>query len=308
MRAPSPAGATIEPCRANACTGTRRSGITRSRTSTWTRSTYPSSCSSVPTLRGMPVIVGPRDPDARGVVMTASYEARRFGVHSALPMTVARRRCPQAVVLPRDMERYHEASKKVMAVMHRYSDLVEVVGLDEAYVDLSDSPGAEDPGPADQARRSRRDRADLLDRARAEPADRQDRLRPRQARRALRAAPRALSRGRRRAAGPDHPRGRPANGERLEALEIRTRLRPRPRRPENSLAAILGPNHARSLGRRACGFGSTEVAVERERKSESRERTFSSDQTDPTLMRREVAGMARTVAEHLGGRGSAAGR
>ena len=52
-------------------------------------------------------------------------------------MTVARRRCPQAVVLPRNMERYHEASKKVMAVMHRYSDLVEVVGMDEAYVDLT---------------------------------------------------------------------------------------------------------------------------------------------------------------------------
>jgi DNA polymerase-4 len=93
-----------------------------------------------PDLRGKPVIVGPRDPDSRGVVMTASYEARRFGVHSALPMAVARRRCPQAVVIPRNMERYKQASKRVMAVFHRYSDVVEVVGMDEAYVDLSDSP------------------------------------------------------------------------------------------------------------------------------------------------------------------------
>ena len=255
-----------------------------------------------PDLRGMPVIVGPAIRDARGVVMTASYEARRFGVHSALPMTVARRRCPQAVVLPRNMDRYHEASKKVMAVMHRYSDLVEVVGMDEAYVDLSDSPA-----PKTRARQIKRDvlaetGLDLLDRARAEPADRQDRLRPRQARRALRAAPRALSRGRRRAAGPDHPRGRPANGAAARGTRDPERLRPRPRTREQPRGDPRA-NHARSLGRRACGFGGTEVAVERERKSESRERTFSSDQTDPTLMRREVAGMARTVAKHLGGQG-----
>jgi DNA polymerase-4 len=57
------------------------------------------------------------------------------------------------------------------------------------------------------------------------------------------------------------------------------------------------------LGRRACGFGGTEVAVERERKSESRERTFANDQSDPTMMRQEVAKMARTVAEHLGRQG-----
>ena len=91
----------------------------------------------------------------------------------------------------------------------------------------------------------------------------------------------------------------PRTEERLDALEIRT-VRDLAGAPEASLSAILGANHARSLGRRACGFGSTEVAVERERKSESRERTFASDQTDPTLMRSEIAAMARTVAEHLG--------
>ena len=59
-----------------------------------------------PELRGKPVIVGPIDPDSRGVVMTASYEARRFGVHSALPIVTARRRCPQATIIPRDMDAY----------------------------------------------------------------------------------------------------------------------------------------------------------------------------------------------------------
>ena len=91
-----------------------------------------------PDLRGKPVIVGPVDPSFRGVVMTASYEARKFGVHSALPMVTARRRCPQAIVIPRDMESYKRASAEVMDVIGGFSDLVEVLGLDEAYVDLSE--------------------------------------------------------------------------------------------------------------------------------------------------------------------------
>ena len=77
-----------------------------------------------PELRGKPVIVGPLDPNSRGVVMTASYEARKFGVHSALPIVTARRRCPQATIIPRDMAAYRDASEKVMAIMHSFSDLV----------------------------------------------------------------------------------------------------------------------------------------------------------------------------------------
>jgi DNA polymerase IV len=93
-----------------------------------------------PELRGKPVVVATgSDPRARGVVMAASYEARRFGVHSAVPLAVAYRRCPQAVLIPRDMAYYSELSRKVMAMLDRYSDRVEVMGLDEAYLDLSDS-------------------------------------------------------------------------------------------------------------------------------------------------------------------------
>ena len=105
-----------------------------------------------PELRGKPVIVGPLDPSFRGVVMTASYEARRFGVHSALPMSIARRRCPQAVVIPRDMDSYRAASAEVMAVIHGFSDVVEVLGLDEAYVDLTDCPA-----PKTRARQLKRE-------------------------------------------------------------------------------------------------------------------------------------------------------
>ena len=84
------------------------------------------------------VVATGTDPTARGVVMAASYEARKFGVHSALPLAIAHRRCPQAVLVPRDMERYREVSGEVMAIVRRHSDRVEVVGLDEAYLD---SPG-----------------------------------------------------------------------------------------------------------------------------------------------------------------------
>ena len=63
-----------------------------------------------------------------------------FGVHSALPLAIAHRRCPQAVLIPRDFELYQRASRKVMDMLRRFSDLVEVAGLDEAYLDLSESP------------------------------------------------------------------------------------------------------------------------------------------------------------------------
>src|SRR5436190_5647294 len=94
-----------------------------------------------PELRGRPVVVATgTDATARGVVMAASYEAREFGVHSALPLAVAHRRCPQAVLIPRDFELYRRASNKVMEILRRFSDRVEVAGLDEAYLDLSDCP------------------------------------------------------------------------------------------------------------------------------------------------------------------------
>src|SRR5215210_6636654 len=90
-----------------------------------------------PELRGKPVIVATgTDATARGVVMAASYEARRFGVHSALPLAIAHRRCPQAVLVPREIELYRRASLKVMSILARFSDRIEVAGLDEAYLDL----------------------------------------------------------------------------------------------------------------------------------------------------------------------------
>jgi len=91
-----------------------------------------------PELRGKPVIVGGQ-PGARGVVCTASYEARKFGVHSAMPSTQAARLCPQAVWRTPRMDRYVEMSRQVQAVFARYTDQIEPLSLDEAFLDLTGS-------------------------------------------------------------------------------------------------------------------------------------------------------------------------
>ena len=88
-----------------------------------------------PELRGLPVVVAGAGP--RAVVTTASYEARRFGIFSATPAERARRLCPSAVFLPPDFEHYRERSREVMAVLRTHAERVEVVGLDEAYLDLT---------------------------------------------------------------------------------------------------------------------------------------------------------------------------
>ena len=91
-----------------------------------------------PELKGRPVIVGGA-ADSRGVVCTASYEARRFGVHSAMPSAHAARLCPQAVWRVPRMERYAEKSREVRAICERYTDLIEPLSLDEAFLDLTGS-------------------------------------------------------------------------------------------------------------------------------------------------------------------------
>ena len=89
-----------------------------------------------PELRGKPVVVGGR-PDQRGVVSAASYEARKFGIHSAMPLRTAGRLCPHAVFLDGNHAKYAEWSERVAAILAKYSPIVEMMSIDEAYLDLA---------------------------------------------------------------------------------------------------------------------------------------------------------------------------
>ena len=97
-----------------------------------------------PELRGKPVIIGadPKGGRGRGVVSTASYEARRFGVGSAMPISQAWRHCPQGVYLHPDMDKYARESERLMAILRRVTDLVEPVSIDEAFLDVTGSARA----------------------------------------------------------------------------------------------------------------------------------------------------------------------
>lgn len=91
-----------------------------------------------PELKGKPVIVG-GTIESRGVVSTASYEARKYGVHSAMAMTEAHRRCPDGIYLPVDMQKYRRVSRQLMEIFHRFTPDVEAISLDEAFLDLTGS-------------------------------------------------------------------------------------------------------------------------------------------------------------------------
>lgn len=89
-----------------------------------------------PGLKGMPVAVG-GTPDSRGVVAACNYEARRFGVHSAMPAAQARKLCPEIIFIKPRMDIYRQESAKIREIFHQYTDLVEPLSLDEAFLDVS---------------------------------------------------------------------------------------------------------------------------------------------------------------------------
>ena len=92
-----------------------------------------------PSLKGKPISVG-GSPNSRSVVATCSYEAREFGVHSAMPVSIAVRKCPELICLPVRMDLYKQASKAIQKIFYDYTDLVEPLSLDEAFLDVSHSP------------------------------------------------------------------------------------------------------------------------------------------------------------------------
>ena len=94
-----------------------------------------------PEYRGKPVVVGadPKGGKGRGVVATASYEARKFGIHSAMPISLAYKRCPHAIYVRGRYQRYAEVSRQVMAILRDYSPVIEKISIDEAFLDLTGS-------------------------------------------------------------------------------------------------------------------------------------------------------------------------
>jgi DNA polymerase IV len=96
-------------------------------------------CVHNPALRGKPLVVGGEKDSVRGVVSTASYEARRFGVHSAMPIAQARRLCPQGIFVRGQFHLYREASQTIRRVLGRVSPLVQMASIDEAYIDVTGS-------------------------------------------------------------------------------------------------------------------------------------------------------------------------
>src|SRR5438067_5856620 len=97
-----------------------------------------------PSLRGKPVGVGGAR-DQRGVLTTCNYEARKFGVRSAMPTFMALQRCPNLIVLPTRFDVYRREAAVIREILHRFTSLVEPISLDEAYLDVSAHPGAPAP-------------------------------------------------------------------------------------------------------------------------------------------------------------------
>ncbi len=237
-----------------------------------------------PELRGQPLIVAGRGP--RAVVTTASYEARRYGVGSAMPAARALRLCPQAVVLAPDFPFYRAASAEVMAIIRAHVDAVETIGLDEAYLELTGRPA-----PPDQAMRRLRSEIEAATGLHPSIGIGPNKLVAKVASDAEK--PRGfviLSREQacsRFAASPCSliPGIGPKTAERLRALGILTLAQLRAARPAD-LAVRFGARYAAELQRRAAFTDDAPVTQERKVVSESRETTFDRDIAEPAELER----------------------
>jgi DNA polymerase-4 len=249
-----------------------------------------------PELRGLPVIVSGSGP--RAVVTTASYEARKFGVGSAMPTARARRLCPDAVLVPPDFEAYRAASQRVMERVRAQVERVEVVGLDEAYLDLE---GLVAPRAA-MRRLVEEIRADTgLDcsigigpnRLVAKVAS--DAEKPR----GFVVLTREQACERFGSCSPGLVPGiGPKTVARLERMGIAT-LAALAAAPLDALVARFGSNHGPDLKRRGRFEGSATLTLERVAVSESRETTFDTDIADPERLEAILTDLTAQLCERL---------
>ncbi len=257
-----------------------------------------------PGLRGKPVIVGGLGP--RGVVATASYEARRFGVRSAMPMAKARALCPHGIFLPPRFDRYAEVADRIRKILYEYTPLVEPISLDEAFLDLTGTERLHG-SPARVAREIHRripQETGLSCSVGLGP----NKLVAKVA--SDRAKPGGLS-----IVPPEGVQGfldplpvevlwgiGPVTAGRLRSFGIRT-VRDLRETDPGLLSAWFGPRVGAQLSRLARGIDESPVVPEREAKSLSQERTFPVDLHDPQAIRAEVRKLALAVADRLHAQG-----
>ena len=257
-----------------------------------------------PELRGKPVIVGGAGvPGERGVVAAASYEARPFGVRSAMPLSRARRLCPQAIFVPCDFKAYREASRSVFDILDHYSPIIEPIALDEAYLDCTGQEALMGPPQAvavrlrDEVKRQcgldisigvassklvakvgselRKPRGLVV----VAPGDEATFL-----------APLPLSR---------LPGCGPATAARLERIGVRT-IGDLAALPDPLLGELFG-QYGKALGAHARGMDPSPVMPPGDPKSISREVTFDKDQVNITRVRETALGLLQDVSQSLRG-------
>lgn len=253
-----------------------------------------------PRLAGKPLIVGGR-PEARGVVATASYAARRFGVHSAMPTYRALQLCPEALILPTRHTLYRRYSQRVMAILHETSSVVEKVSIDEAYLDLRERVTAWAEGEAIARRIQTRVREEVglsaslgvaTNKLVAKVASDHEKpsgltvVRPGEEAAFLAPLDVRVIWG----VGP-------VTAERLAGLGVTT-VGDLARTPEEDLSRTLG-DHGVALRDRARGIDRRPVVTEHERKSVSQERTFKTDLRDLRALKVQLWQMSQQVARRL---------
>ena len=253
-----------------------------------------------PDLRGKPVVVG-GSPEGRGVVASASYEVRRFGVRSAMPMRTALQRCPTAIRVPPRFDRYGEVSRQVMVIFKEITPLVEPLSLDEAYLDVTESVTPERSPARIASELKRRVRDDLALTISvgvgatksvakiASDIDKPDGLTvvaPGSEREFLAPLPveRLWGIG-------------PKTAERLHRVGIRT-IGQLAAKPEEWFVTCFG-NTGPGVRRLSLGQDDRPVVVEHERKSVSAETTLARDSDDPELLFELVSQLSQTVGSHL---------
>jgi DNA polymerase-4 len=268
-----------------------------------------------PTLAGKPIIVG--GAGARGVVASCTYEARQYGVHSAMPSVRARQLCPQAIFLSGRHSRYAEVSAQLHKVLHDVTPMVEPIGLDEAFMDVAGAVRL--LGPPETIAHDLRNRVHDEMHLRCAVGIGHSKMIAKLASRA--AKPRATRHGLEPGpgvyvVGPDDERAflhahdvealwgvGPATAKRLHDLGVRT-VGELAALPVDTLVRRLGKASGAHLGALARGEDPDPVRPNRPTKSIGHEETFSEDLVDPPVLERHALRMAESVATMLRGEGN----